>query len=101
MVDEVGTSPGVPLQGIEKRSAWQEDFPACPTLVRFFLLAEHIAGSVVVIGSRLPPRRFYGLAVFRIRPAGAEAPATPVGLDASPGFVRSFPSEPFGLPQPS
>jgi hypothetical protein len=101
MVDEVGTSPGVPLQGIEERSAWQEDFSACPTLLRFLLLAEHIAGSVVAIGSRLPPRRFDGLAVFRIRPAGTEAPATPVGLDASPGFARSFPPEPFELQQPS
>jgi hypothetical protein len=79
-VDEVGTSPGVPLQGIEKRSAWQEDFSACPTLVRFFLLAEHIAGSVVVIGSRLPPRRFYGLAVFRDSLSSAEAPDTSMDL---------------------
>lgn len=97
----VGTSPGVPLQGIEERSAWQEDFSACPTLLRFLLLPEHIAGPVVAIGSRLPPRRFYGLAVFRIRPAGAEAPATPVGLDASPGLARSLPPEPFELRQPS
>jgi hypothetical protein len=101
MVDEVGPSPGSPLQGFEKRPDRQEDFSARPALLRFFLLSEHVTGTVVAIGSRHPPRRFYGLAVFRIRPAGAEAPATPVGLDASPGLARSFPPEPCELRRPS